>query len=74
MNAMGEGTSNSQAFLLHEDSPMIMGSVSNQRWCYATAKQMLERWIFAHSQSGTLPYTIIRPFNLWGPKWIIYQA
>ena len=54
---------------LDEDTaPLIMGPVKNQRWTYACAKQVLERLIFAHHEQRRLPFTIIRPFNFFGPR------
>ena len=56
-------------FELDEDStPLIMGPVRNQRWTYAAAKQLLERVIFAYSKEEALPFTIVRPFNFFGPR------
>jgi UDP-apiose/xylose synthase len=56
-------------FELREDStPLIMGPVVNQRWTYACAKQMIERYIYAHHKSSGMPFTIIRPLNFFGPK------
>ncbi|HTZ04699.1 MAG TPA: NAD-dependent epimerase/dehydratase family protein [Gaiellaceae bacterium] len=56
-------------FELDEDStPLVMGPVQNQRWTYATAKQLLERVIFANAQEESLPFTIVRPFNFFGPR------
>ena len=47
---------------------LVMGPVKNQRWIYASAKELLERVIYAHGQEGDLDFTIIRPFNFVGPK------
>ena len=56
-------------FELCEDStPLIMGPIANQRWTYACAKQMIERYIYAHHSSTGMPFTIIRPLNFFGPK------
>ena len=46
---------------------MIMGPVSAQRWCYACAKQLVERLIYAHGTENNLKFTIIRPYNWIGP-------
>jgi UDP-apiose/xylose synthase len=51
-----------------DETPLIMGPVRSQRWSYACAKQLLERFIFAHGFENRLPYTIIRPFNFIGPR------
>jgi UDP-apiose/xylose synthase len=51
-----------------DKTPLIMGPVHNQRWSYATAKQMVERYIYAlHTEQG-LDFTIVRPFNFFGPR------
>lgn len=47
---------------------MIMGPVSAQRWCYACAKQLVERMIYAHGTEHDLKFTIIRPYNWIGPR------
>jgi UDP-apiose/xylose synthase len=58
-----------ERYLLDEDkSPLIMGPIHAQRWCYACAKQLLERTIFAYGYEKGLDYTIIRPFNFIGPR------
>jgi UDP-apiose/xylose synthase len=49
-------------------TPLIMGPIQNQRWTYASAKQIVERLIFAHYREAGLPFTIIRPLNFFGPK------
>ena len=54
---------------LDEDiSPMLLGPVTSQRWSYACAKQMLERYIFALHKEAGLPFTVVRPFNFLGPR------
>jgi len=47
---------------------MIMGPVSAQRWCYACAKQLVERLIYAHGTENNLKFTIVRPYNWIGPR------
>lgn len=51
-----------------ETTPMIMGPVSAQRWCYACAKQLVERLIYAHGTENGLKFTIVRPYNWIGPR------
>ena len=51
-----------------DETPLVMGPIRNQRWSYATAKQLVERFIYALHQERGLPYTIIRPFNFFGPR------
>lgn len=48
-------------------SQMIVGPVQAQRWCYAVAKQLYERTLYAWGIQKGLNYTIIRPFNFIGP-------
>jgi UDP-apiose/xylose synthase len=65
----GDALEDPDLFELREDStPLIMGPVVNQRWTYACAKQMIERYIYAHHSSTGMPFTIIRPLNFFGPK------
>jgi len=56
-------------YILKEDeSPLIMGPISAQRWSYACAKQLLERVIYAYGFEKELAYTIVRPFNFIGSR------
>lgn len=65
----GEGYSDPDLYIQSETStPMVMGPVSKQRWCYASAKQTLERYVYALGFERQLPFTIIRPYNFFGPK------
>ena len=58
-----------QNYVLDEETtPMIMGPVSAQRWCYACAKQLVERLIYAHGTENNLKFTIVRPYNWIGPR------
>ena len=49
-------------------TPMVMGPTTNQRWTYAASKQLLERLVYAHHKESGMPFTIIRPFNFFGPR------
>jgi UDP-apiose/xylose synthase len=51
-----------------DETALFLGPVDRERWSYACAKQLLERVIFAHGAHGDLDYTIIRPFNVIGPR------
>jgi UDP-apiose/xylose synthase len=51
-----------------DESDLIVGPVTRQRWVYAASKQLLERVIHAHGLRGDLEYTIVRPFNFVGPR------
>jgi UDP-apiose/xylose synthase len=57
-----------QARMSEDDTAMFLGPVHKERWSYAAAKQLLERVIWAHGQHGGLPFTIVRPFNVIGPR------
>jgi UDP-apiose/xylose synthase len=51
-----------------EKTPFVYGPIHAQRWTYACAKQLLERYIYALGEEKGLQYTIIRPFNFIGPR------
>ncbi len=60
---------NESHYLLSEDNtPLILGPISAQRWSYASAKQLLERVIYAYGIEKGLDYTIVRPFNFIGSR------
>jgi UDP-apiose/xylose synthase len=54
--------------LSEDESPLIMGPIANQRWSYACAKQLMERFIYAHHKENGLPFTLVRPLNFFGPR------
>lgn len=54
--------------MLEEETSLFLGPVHKERWSYAAAKQLLERVIFAHGRHAALPFTIVRPFNVIGPR------
>ena len=61
--------SNPDLFEQREDeTPLVMGPIANQRWSYAAAKALFERWIYANHTENGLPFTIIRPYNWFGPR------
>jgi UDP-apiose/xylose synthase len=51
-----------------ETSALWLGPLHRERWTYACAKQLLERVIFASGRHEGLPFTIVRPFNVIGPR------
>jgi len=51
-----------------ETTGLFLGPVDRERWTYACAKQLLERFIWAHGHHGALAFTIVRPFNVIGPR------
>jgi UDP-apiose/xylose synthase len=62
------GRADPSAPLREDSTPLVMGPVQSERWSYACAKQLLERWIWAQGTHGNLPFTIVRPFNVIGPR------
>ena len=54
--------------MVEDETALFLGPVQRERWTYAAAKQLLERVIWAHGQHGGLPFTIVRPFNVIGPR------
>jgi UDP-apiose/xylose synthase len=56
------------ATMNEESTGLFLGSVERERWTYACAKQLLERVIWAHGAHGSLDFTIVRPFNVIGPR------
>jgi UDP-apiose/xylose synthase len=63
------GSDREEHYLLREDeSPLILGPVTAQRWSYASAKQLLERLIIGYGLERGLEFSIVRPFNFIGPR------
>lgn len=51
-----------------ETDTCVLGPTSNYRWCYAAAKLVDEHLALAYSRERNLKVTIIRPFNVVGPR------
>jgi UDP-apiose/xylose synthase len=65
----GTGASRPELYEMgEEETPLLLGPVSSQRWSYACAKQLLERYVHALHKERGLAYTLIRPFNFLGPR------
>lgn len=54
--------------MCEDESALVLGPVDRERWTYACAKQLLERVIWAHGQHGALEFSIVRLFNVIGPR------
>ncbi|RLB56119.1 MAG: epimerase [Deltaproteobacteria bacterium] len=54
--------------LREDESRLLLGPINRERWSYACAKQLLERLIWAQGRHHGLPFTIVRPFNVIGPR------
>src|SRR5262245_39822023 len=51
-----------------EDDLTTIGPVGENRWVYAASKLASEHLSFAHYKEDKLPLTIVRPFNVYGPR------
>jgi nucleoside-diphosphate-sugar epimerase len=51
-----------------EDDLTTIGPVGENRWVYAASKLASEHLSYAHYKEDGLPLTIIRPFNVYGPR------
>jgi UDP-apiose/xylose synthase len=51
-----------------DETPLVMGPTVNQRWTYAASKALFERYIYANHTENGLPFTIVRPYNWFGPR------
>jgi len=60
------GLSDSEVFE-ESNTSFSYGPIRNERWIYASCKQLLDRIIYAYGSREGLRYTIFRPFNWLGP-------
>lgn len=51
-----------------DKTALFLGPIHRERWTYAAAKQLLERVIWAYGQHHGLKFTVVRPFNVIGPR------
>jgi nucleoside-diphosphate-sugar epimerase len=51
-----------------EDDPTTIGPIGESRWVYAASKLASEHLSYAHYKEDGLPLTIVRPFNVYGPR------
>jgi UDP-glucose 4-epimerase len=51
-----------------EDADRVLGSTSIERWSYSTSKAVCEHMILGMHKSVGLPATIVRYFNVYGPR------
>ena len=56
-----------QSFRSDEADNTIMGKVGEARWTYAVSKLAIEHLAIAHFQERSLPVSVVRPFNVYGP-------
>ena len=57
-----------ESVLKEDETPFVTGPVHLQRWSYSSAKQLLERAIYAYGVEHGLKCSIVRPFNFIGPR------
>lgn len=51
-----------------EDDDRVLGSTRTARWSYSTSKAMAEHLVFAMHTAHALPVTVVRYFNVYGPR------
>ncbi len=51
-----------------EDDDRVLGSTRTARWSYSTSKAMAEHLLFAMHSAHGLPVTVVRYFNVYGPR------
>jgi UDP-glucose 4-epimerase len=51
-----------------EDDDRVVGSTRTARWSYSTSKAMAEHLVFAMHAAYELPVTVVRYFNVYGPR------
>lgn len=51
-----------------EDDDRVLGSTRTARWSYSTSKAMAEHMAFAMHDAHGLPVTVVRFFNVYGPR------
>jgi dTDP-alpha-D-glucuronic acid decarboxylase len=51
-----------------EDDDRVLGSTRTARWSYSTSKAMAEHLVFAMHTARGLPVTVVRYFNVYGPR------
>ncbi|MBF0135137.1 MAG: bifunctional UDP-4-keto-pentose/UDP-xylose synthase [Magnetococcus sp. DMHC-1] len=50
-----------------DQSSLVLGPITKQRWIYSCAKQLMDRVIWAYGMEEGLNFTLFRPFNWIGP-------
>ena len=51
-----------------ESDSRLLGPTTFSRWCYSTAKSLVEHYIIAKGNENKLDYIIFRLFNIYGPS------
>jgi len=58
----------SNAFRVVEGGNSVFRSLQDARWCYSISKLAAEHLAFAYFREQGLPVTVVRPFNIFGPR------
>jgi len=56
------------SFRVDENSPPSVGPIAEARWSYSIAKLAGEHLVKAYFRETQMPITIVRPFNIFGPR------
>lgn len=59
---------NNPSFPWSEDGDRVLGSTSIDRWSYSSSKAICEHMAFALFKNANLPVSIVRFFNVYGPR------
>lgn len=51
-----------------EDADRVLGATSVDRWSYSSSKGVCEHMIYGMARAKGLEFTIVRPFNVYGPR------
>lgn len=51
-----------------EGDDRVLGATDVDRWCYGTSKALVEHMLFGVHRSTGLPMSIVRFFNVYGPR------
>jgi UDP-glucose 4-epimerase len=51
-----------------EDADRVLGATSVDRWSYSSSKGVCEHMIYGMARVKELEFTIVRPFNVYGPR------
>jgi UDP-glucose 4-epimerase len=57
-----------RAEAVSEESPSVLGPLSDARWVYAISKLAGEQLVLRTGQTHRLAATVLRPFNVYGPR------
>ena len=51
-----------------EDADRVLGPTNINRWCYSISKAMIEYYLYACAQEGSISFNGVRIFNCYGPR------